>query len=693
MSNQPKPAEIEDVLLSIRRLVAGDDPLPDTAREKPEPPGRDALLLTQAQRVRDGAAPATEDKSSPAQPADWLADAEADAAASRAGDRAAPVATDGPGAAAEPGTADAPGVADVEVGAAPDDVTSVTAEPQPEGTPVEREAGGALAPESAELSGGTGAAAEAPPGGGSVDSGEPHAPEAGNAGIRGAAAAIEDTPWDGAPDNRARDGAPEECETGVVPEVHDEEARAGAALAEELQPEEAPPGQGSAGARDHDEAGRDAGPRGAEAPEPQALPVDPETGSAPERPAASEPDGPRQGFGFGEARRREDPVRHVPLSELPWPATSARVSSKPHGFDTSPDAGPVASDPAPAGAGAGAFDAPGVPPEGRDPWGFDIANRDPERADEGRTATESDAVTDPEAAAPAGFGETLAGSGRKEGALAGSALSAAARSGAPHAEGEQAPGTPEPGDHRADPTADESGSGAFAPDLADAALRTDAAPATKDGSGAAAESGADTDPVPFADAESGAPAGAGALAAPDVVSGEIADGDTADGDKADGDTADGEGADADERMIADTMNFLSGAGSDPQADGARDAARSVEDGTVVAVDPGPDDAPGPEGEGHPARDGETGQDAAHATQGGLSSPAQGPGQMSPSAGHDGALGLFDAGAAIDEAALRALITDTVHRELQGVLGERVSHNIRSLVRREIARALEARDLD
>jgi len=48
---------------------------------------------------------------------------------------------------------------------------------------------------------------------------------------------------------------------------------------------------------------------------------------------------------------------------------------------------------------------------------------------------------------------------------------------------------------------------------------------------------------------------------------------------------------------------------------------------------------------------------------------------------------------IDEEALRALIADVVNRELQGALGERVSRNIRRLVQREIVRALEARDLD
>ena len=48
---------------------------------------------------------------------------------------------------------------------------------------------------------------------------------------------------------------------------------------------------------------------------------------------------------------------------------------------------------------------------------------------------------------------------------------------------------------------------------------------------------------------------------------------------------------------------------------------------------------------------------------------------------------------LDEEALRALIAEVVHRELQGTLGQRVSGNIRSLVRREIAKALEERGLE
>jgi len=43
---------------------------------------------------------------------------------------------------------------------------------------------------------------------------------------------------------------------------------------------------------------------------------------------------------------------------------------------------------------------------------------------------------------------------------------------------------------------------------------------------------------------------------------------------------------------------------------------------------------------------------------------------------------------LDEAALRAMINAIVREELQGELGERISRNMRKLIRREIAEALE-----
>ncbi|WP_170417954.1 hypothetical protein [Ruegeria arenilitoris] len=48
---------------------------------------------------------------------------------------------------------------------------------------------------------------------------------------------------------------------------------------------------------------------------------------------------------------------------------------------------------------------------------------------------------------------------------------------------------------------------------------------------------------------------------------------------------------------------------------------------------------------------------------------------------------------MDEDELRELIADIVRQELQGALGERITRNIRKLVRREINRALAAQNLD
>ena len=47
---------------------------------------------------------------------------------------------------------------------------------------------------------------------------------------------------------------------------------------------------------------------------------------------------------------------------------------------------------------------------------------------------------------------------------------------------------------------------------------------------------------------------------------------------------------------------------------------------------------------------------------------------------------------MDEESLRALVAEIVREELQGALGERITRNVRKLVRREIHRALTSRDL-
>ncbi|MCF6232837.1 MAG: hypothetical protein L3J36_07040 [Rhodobacteraceae bacterium] len=50
-------------------------------------------------------------------------------------------------------------------------------------------------------------------------------------------------------------------------------------------------------------------------------------------------------------------------------------------------------------------------------------------------------------------------------------------------------------------------------------------------------------------------------------------------------------------------------------------------------------------------------------------------------------------AVLDEESLRELVAEIVRQELQGALGERITRNVRKLVRREIHRALTAQELD
>lgn len=50
-------------------------------------------------------------------------------------------------------------------------------------------------------------------------------------------------------------------------------------------------------------------------------------------------------------------------------------------------------------------------------------------------------------------------------------------------------------------------------------------------------------------------------------------------------------------------------------------------------------------------------------------------------------------AELDENAMRELVRDIIREELQGTLGERITRNVRKLVRAEIARALAVRDFE
>jgi len=95
----------------------------------------------------------------------------------------------------------------------------------------------------------------------------------------------------------------------------------------------------------------------------------------------------------------------------------------------------------------------------------------------------------------------------------------------------------------------------------------------------------------------------------------------------------------------------------------------------------------------------------------------GRGPDAPEADHPGAADLRDAGrayagdrdvgarpaednafaiedeAVLDEEALRDLVAEIVREELMGTLGERITRNVRKLVRREIHRALNSQDFD
>jgi hypothetical protein len=50
-------------------------------------------------------------------------------------------------------------------------------------------------------------------------------------------------------------------------------------------------------------------------------------------------------------------------------------------------------------------------------------------------------------------------------------------------------------------------------------------------------------------------------------------------------------------------------------------------------------------------------------------------------------------AILDEETLRELVAEIVRQELQGALGERITRNVRKLVRREIHRALTSQELE
>ncbi len=74
-------------------------------------------------------------------------------------------------------------------------------------------------------------------------------------------------------------------------------------------------------------------------------------------------------------------------------------------------------------------------------------------------------------------------------------------------------------------------------------------------------------------------------------------------------------------------------------------------------------------------------------------PQPQPTQQSPASEAEPFDFLAEDDTLIDEDALRELVAEIVREELQGALGERITRNVRKLVRREIHRALSAQDFD
>ncbi len=329
------------------------------------------------------------------------------------------------------------------------------------------------------------------------------------------------------------------------------------------------------------------------------------------------PETRRSGFGFAGARR-DDPVRHVPLSDL-GPAD------------------PAPADPAPVADDAAASDAP----RGRT-LHLNVA-----------TDGEGDALPSSEGAPSASSGPLIS---------PGFAIESA--------RGGPEPVTQEDGDLGADDTA------ADPQETDDAATLTLSEPEPLDG-----DEG-------LADVKDEAPLEVATEVATEEVDAPPADTPYVEVDSPDAPTA----ADPEAR-------------SDPESAG--EVAASVEDGSISDVaDDGPevDFLPDAEDEdlAHPvsaaeqaapeppASDAPILEETVPATVTEAKQEIAAVSEDMRSQSDGSVLNVFGEDApALDEEALRALISEVVHKELQGALGERVSNNIRLLIRREVARELAA----
>lgn len=104
-------------------------------------------------------------------------------------------------------------------------------------------------------------------------------------------------------------------------------------------------------------------------------------------------------------------------------------------------------------------------------------------------------------------------------------------------------------------------------------------------------------------------------------------------------------------------------------------------------------APEPEPEAETAAEPEVAEtEAAEVVEDAVAEAEEEPAEATSEASEDN---VFDdeLSEVFDEEMLRDLVSEFVRKELQGELGERITRNVRKLVRREINRALAARDFD
>lgn len=160
-----------------------------------------------------------------------------------------------------------------------------------------------------------------------------------------------------------------------------------------------------------------------------------------------------------------------------------------------------------------------------------------------------------------------------------------------------------------------------------------------------------------------------------------------------------------EDRIADLEAAVGADAAEWEPDGSEDQTQHQPDGVVLPIrreTPASEDVATPDLEDAAFEDAMNEAAQEHMTP----SPANTPEPRDPvapplatfrhrSAGSDSISNVLaeEEPALLDETGLRDLVAEIVREELQGGLGERITRNVRKLVRAEIQRAFAARDLD